>query len=57
MILQSVDEVVEQMDMNKHKFAQHYIDVLEVLDRLKGINDAMYIRIQQLEGHDERVEH
>ena len=57
MILQSVDEVVEQMDMNKHKFAQHYIDVLEVLDRLKGINDAMYVRIQQLEGHDERVEH
>lgn len=52
MIIQSTEEVIEQFEADKQKMAQYVLDLQENISRMEGVNDAMYVRIQLLEGHD-----
>jgi hypothetical protein len=52
MIIQSTEEVIEQFEADKQKMAQYVLDLQENIRRMAGVNDAMYVRIQLLEGHD-----
>ena len=51
-IFQSIEEIVEQIKQDPEKFAKYHQEVLDELQRARGVNDAMYVRIQMLEGHD-----